>query len=95
MSAQGGGEHVSERTSRCVSERAQPTTPRWRRTSAARLVVVEALLDELLLHRSTVRVEAGELEVLLVLEVHVVLAAAVLLDRDDRPSRGSAAPGTG
>ena len=48
-------------------------------------VVVEALLDELLLHRPTVRVEAGELEVLLELEVHVVLATAVLLDRDDDP----------
>ena len=30
---QGGGEHESERTPRCVSERAQPTTPQWGRTS--------------------------------------------------------------
>src|SRR3989337_162419 len=50
-----------------------------------RLVVVEAFLDEFLLHRSAVRVEAGELEVLLELEVHVVLAATVLLDREDHP----------
>ena len=33
--AQGGGEHARERTSRCVSERAQPTTPRSVRISAA------------------------------------------------------------
>jgi hypothetical protein len=51
----------------------------------APLVGVEALLDEFLLHRPTVRVEAGELEVLLELEIHVVLAATVLLDRRDDP----------
>ena len=51
----------------------------------AALVVVKTFLDELLLHGSAVRVEAGELEVLLELEVHVVLATAVLLDRDDHP----------
>jgi hypothetical protein len=48
-------------------------------------VVVEAFFDELLLDRPPVRVEAGELEVLLELEVHVVLAAPVLLDRHDDP----------
>ena len=36
------------------------------------LVVVQAFLDELLLHRPAVRVEAGELEVLLELDVDVV-----------------------
>jgi hypothetical protein len=45
----------------------------------------EALLDQLLLHGPAVGVEAGELEVLLELEVHVVLATAVLLDREDDP----------
>src|SRR6478672_11521480 len=48
-------------------------------------VVVEPLLDELLLDGSTIRVEAGVLEVLLIFEVHIVLAAAVLLDRDHDP----------
>src|SRR5678815_4742420 len=50
-----------------------------------RSVVVEAFFDELFLHRPPVGVEAGVLEVLLELEVHVVLAAAVLLHRDDDP----------
>src|SRR5688572_26240368 len=33
-SVQGGGEHVNERTLRCVSERAEPTTPEWPARSA-------------------------------------------------------------
>src|SRR5688572_28433244 len=66
------------------SGRAAGATRQMRRISAAS-VVVEALLDELLLHRPTVRVEAGELELLLELEVHVVLATTVLLDRHDDP----------
>ncbi len=55
------------------------------RRSGDASVVVEALLDQLLLDRSTARVEAGELEVLLELEVDVVEAAAVLLDRHHDP----------
>src|SRR5664280_1230793 len=55
------------------------------RRPRGRSVVVEALLDQLLLHGPTVRVEAGELEVLLELHVDVVLAAPVLLHRDDDP----------
>ena len=42
-----------------------------------------------------VRIEAGELEVLLELEVHLVLAAAVLLDRDDDPVTEALRLGTG
>src|ERR1035437_10268 len=48
-------------------------------------IVVETLLDELLLHRAAIWIEAGVLEVLLVLQVDVVLAAAVLLHRNDDP----------
>src|SRR5687767_8255420 len=77
-------------TAASAPEVREPTSARRRQrrdgaASGAGLVVVEAFLDELLLHRSAVRVEAGELEVLLELEVHVVLAAAVLLDREDHP----------
>ena len=57
-------------------------------------VVVEPFLDQLLGRDPTGRIEAAVLEELLVLEVDVVLAAAVLLDRWPPPSRGSAAPGT-
>src|SRR5690349_2300868 len=63
----------------------QATTWRWRGISRRPLVVVEAFLDQLLLHRSPVGVEAGELEVLLVFEVDRVLPAPVLLDRGDDP----------
>src|SRR4029078_13059346 len=48
-------------------------------------VVVQTLLDQLLLDGSSIGVEAAELEVLLELQVDVVLAAAILLDRDDDP----------
>ncbi len=59
-----------------------------------RSVVVEPLFDQLLGRDPAGRIEAAVFEELLVLEVDVVLAAAVLLDRWPRPSRGSAAPGT-
>src|SRR2546423_13781319 len=55
------------------------------RASEEGSVVVEPLLDELLLHGPAAGVEAGELEMLLELEVDVVLPAAVLLDRYDCP----------
>ena len=84
VSGQGGGEDRSEQARMPVSENRSPPTRPWRGI-AAPSIVVEALLDELLLDRSAVRVEAGELEVLLELEVDVVLAAAVLLDRDHDP----------
>jgi len=92
QSATDGSGGVSARRSRApqrahsdARERgAQATTRRWRRISR-RSVVVEALLDELLLDAAPVRIEARELEVLLEFEVDVVLATAVLLDRDHDP----------
>ena len=53
--------------------------------TSERSVVVQTFLDQFLLHGSTVRVEAGEFEVLLEFEVDVVLTAAVLLDRHHDP----------
>src|SRR3990170_4037496 len=48
-------------------------------------VVVETFLDQLLARHLSGGVEAAVVEELLVLEVHVVLAAAILLDGGDHP----------
>ena len=78
-------EHRSERTDAVRERGAQPRNAAMAPPRRRALIVVEAFLDELFLHRPAVRVEAGELEVLLELEVDVVLATAVLLDRDHDP----------
>src|SRR6188472_2503520 len=63
-----------------TDRRAAPASV-WRQPS----VVVEPLLDQLLRGDPTRRIEAAVLEELFVLEVDVVLPAAILLDRGDDP----------